>query len=205
MNSLSASELADLISRARSGCSDSLGELLEQYQNYLRLIAAIQLNDHLRAKVSPSDMIQATFLQAHRAFANFAGNSEGQLVTWLRRILASQLATEVRRYSTQRRDITMERRMNSQVDNSSVLLGGMLAGKGKSPSESAMRREDAVLLADALARLPANYRKIIVMRHLKGHGFGEISEQMNRSVDSVKSIWRRAIGRLRESLDEARI
>lgn len=199
MSRTSAADLTQLISQARAGSQDALGQLLELYRSYLRLIVSLQIGEKLQAKVSPSDIVQATFLQAGKGFTAFRGNSEGELMSWLRNILASQLVTELRRYATYQRDVNRERQLHVQVDQSSVLLNGLAAG-GASPSHSAMRRERAVLLADALAQLPEDYRKIIVQRHLKGSSFADIARSTDRSVDSVKSAWRRGIKKLRESL-----
>jgi len=188
-----------MIAQARAGSQDALGQLLELYRSYLRLIVGLQIGEQLQAKISPSDVIQGTFLQAGRGFPQFRGNSEGELMSWLRSILASQLATEMRRYATDRRNVRRERQFHVDVDQSSVLLE-FLASRSTTPSQSAMRRERAVLLADALAKLPEDYREIIVLRHLKGRSFADIARCTQRSVDSVKSAWRRAILRLRELL-----
>lgn len=190
-----------MIAQARAGSQDALGQLLELYRSYLRLVVGLQIGEKLQAKVSPSDVVQATFLRAGQGFAEFRGNSEGELMSWLRRILASQLTTELRRYATDRRNVRRERQMHLVVDQSSVLLNVLAAG-GASPSHSAMRRERAVLLADALAQLPEGYREIIVQRHLKGRSFADIARSTDRSVDSVKSAWRRGIMKLRQSLGD---
>jgi RNA polymerase sigma-70 factor (ECF subfamily) len=202
MHDLSAVELATLIEQARLGSADALGKLLELYRSYLRLIAQLQAGDQLQSKFSPSDLIQATFLQAQRGFNDFRGNSEGELITWLRKILASQLAMEVRRYATGGRDVRLERQMHFELNKSSIIVNAILAARGNSPSQSAMRRERAVLLADALAKLPRDYREIIVLRHLKGRSFAEIAAQTHRTLDSVKSAWTRAIAKLREMLGD---
>lgn len=202
MHSLSAAELSKVISRARAGSADALGQLLEIYRSYLRLVAGLQVGGRLRIKLSPSDLVQATFLQAHRGFRDFRGNSESELIAWLRKILASQLAMEIRRYSTDQRNVRLERQMHVELDQSSVLMNDMLATREHSPSQSAMLRERAVLLANALAELPNDYREIIVQRHLRGLSFAEIADREERSLDSVKSAWRRAIAKLRESLGD---
>ena len=56
-----------LIGDARSGASDSLGRLLQLYRNYLTILATTQLNARLRARVSPSDLVQETMLAAVKA------------------------------------------------------------------------------------------------------------------------------------------
>jgi RNA polymerase sigma-70 factor (ECF subfamily) len=53
-------------------------------------------------------------------------------------------------------------------------------------------------LADALARLPDEYREVVVLRHLEELSFPEVAERMKRSVDSVQKLWVRALARLRQ-------
>jgi len=101
--------------------------------------------------------------------------------------------------------------MNSMLDATAVQLGmnrnvllvlsGLIAG-GKSPGESAERRERAVILADALAHLPEHYREVIVLRHLRGKSFPEVAAEMDRSIGSVMAIWQRAVKRLHELLGD---
>jgi RNA polymerase sigma-70 factor, ECF subfamily len=51
----------------------------------------------LRVRLEPSDLVQETFLKAHREFEGFAGRSEPELMAWLRRILARTLADQIKR------------------------------------------------------------------------------------------------------------
>jgi RNA polymerase sigma-70 factor (ECF subfamily) len=78
------------------------------------------------------------------------------------------------------------------------MLGHELAGSLASPSQQAVQREQAVLLADALERLPKDYRDIIILRHLEGLTFPEVARRMERTVDSVEKLWLRALARLRK-------
>src|SRR4051794_17576727 len=95
-----------LLAAVRAGDRQALGPLLEQYRNYLALLARVQIGRRLRGKVDDSDLIQETFLEAHRNFDRFRGASEAELVSWLRQILAANLANLVRRYyGTKRRDV----------------------------------------------------------------------------------------------------
>ena len=68
-----------LIAQARGGDSAALGRLLELYRNYLRLVARSLIGVALRVKAEPSDLVQETFLKAHREFAGFAGQGEPEL------------------------------------------------------------------------------------------------------------------------------
>jgi RNA polymerase sigma-70 factor (ECF subfamily) len=186
---------------AHGGDGAALGKLLELYRGYLSLLARLQIGRRLQGKVDAADLVQDTFLEAHRHFGKFRGSVEAELVSWLRQILAGLLANLVRRYcGTQRRDVRLERELVGELDRSSALLDGALAAPHSTPSQRAQRREQAVLLADALARLPDDYREVIVLHHLEGLTFAEVAERMERSVDSVKNLWARALAQLRRAL-----
>jgi RNA polymerase sigma-70 factor (ECF subfamily) len=190
-----------LLQDARRGDTATLGQLLELYRRYLALLARVQIGQRLQQKVDASDLVQETFLKAHRQFANFRGTTEAQFVQWLRKILAASLADLLRRYlGAQGRDVRLEREIEGAFDQSSVLLDrGLVAGQS-SPSQQAASREQAVLLADTLAQLPPDYRDVLVLRHLEGLTFPEVSRRMGRSIDSVEKLWMRALARLRQMM-----
>jgi RNA polymerase sigma-70 factor (ECF subfamily) len=193
-----------MIQEARMGTDAVLGPLLDLYRNYLRLLARLEIGRQLQGKLDASDIVQETFLEAHRNFARFQGTSEPQFVSWLRQILAAKAANLLRHYlGTQGRDVRLERELATNLDNSSRALGERLIGPWSSPSQQAVRREQSVLLADALERLPADYREVIVLRHLEGLSFPEVARCMGRSVDSVQKLWLRALARLRRSFGES--
>ena len=165
-------------------------------------MARIQFDFRLLPKVSPSDIAQETFLKAKQSFSQFEGHSEGELIAWLRSILATQITHNRRYLEAQCRDKRLEQPACRTLDQSSEHLANLLADRGSSPSARAMRRERAVVLANAIAQLPDDYRDVIIMRHLQGRSFAEIAEHRERTVDSTKGVWRRAIGRLRVLIDQ---
>src|SRR5215472_9511436 len=87
-----------LLEAARAGSREALGQALETCRNYLLLVAGRQLDPDLYAKGGASDLVQETFLEAQRDFARFQGNSEGELLAWLRQILLNNVANFARRY-----------------------------------------------------------------------------------------------------------
>jgi RNA polymerase sigma-70 factor (ECF subfamily) len=194
-------ELSILDAKTRGDAA--VGSLLEGYRNYLRLLARLEIGRRLQGKVDASDLVQETFLEAHRNFHRFQGTSEPQFACWLRQILAANVANLVRRYfGTQGRDARLEEELRAELDNSSRMLGGELAASLTSPSQQAVHREEAVLLADALDALPTAYREVIILRHLEGLTFPEVARRMERTEDSVEKLWVRALARLRGALGE---
>jgi RNA polymerase sigma-70 factor (ECF subfamily) len=192
-----------LLARARASEDGALGQLLERYRGYLTLLARVQIGRRLQGKADPDDLVQETFLDASRYFAGFRGTSEPELTAWLRRILAGCLARLVRHYlGTQARDVELERALEDELGQSSRAFDVGLAADESTPSQRASRREQAVLLADALGRLPADYREVLILRHLEGLTFPEVAARMGRSLDSVEKLWARALPRLRRAFGD---
>jgi RNA polymerase sigma-70 factor (ECF subfamily) len=198
MNSLpNADNSPDLLlGQARAGCAEALGRLLELYRNYLRLLARTQIDLALRVRLDPSDLVQETLLEAHRDFAQFAGTTEKELLAWLRRILVRNLADQVKHHKAQVRNWKRQESLEALLDRSSSAAEQALAKGISTPSAQASRREQAVLLADALARLPADYREVIVLRHLEHLKFDDIAARLGRSAGAVRMLWSRALEKL---------
>jgi RNA polymerase sigma-70 factor (ECF subfamily) len=190
-----------LLRLARAGSGRALGQLLEHYGHYLSLLARLQIGRYLQSKVDAADLVQDTFLEAHRSFAQFRGQTEAEFAAWLRQILAGTLANVVRRYvGTKGRDVRLERDIAAGLDQSSRVLDLGLVDPQSSPSHQAARREQAVILADALARVADDYREVIVLRQLQGLPFAQVARRMGRSEDSVQKLWVRALASLRRIL-----
>jgi RNA polymerase sigma-70 factor, ECF subfamily len=103
-------DVEGLLGRASARQQGALGQLLEHFRNYLALLARMQIGRRLQGKLDAQDVVQETFLQAHRHLAVFRGTTGEELASWLREILATVLANEVRRYvGTKRRDVRLER------------------------------------------------------------------------------------------------
>lgn len=205
MSRVGASQTEELLAQARSGDAAALGRLLERFRAYLMLLARIHIGRRLQRKVDEADLVQETFLEAHRAFPRFRGASEPEFIGWLREILAARLAMQLRQYyGTQRRDVVRERDLVAELDESSLLISRAFIASGTSPSMQAQEREQAVVLADALERLSADHRQVLVYRHLEGLTFPEVATRMGRSVDAVEKLWARALIQLRRELPEDR-
>ena len=68
-------------------------------------------------------------------------------------------------------------------------------------ASAAGRHELELRLADALARLPADYAEIILLRNVEGLSHEEVAGRMGRGVGTVRMLWVRALARLRQELD----
>ena len=67
-----------LLDQARGGDDAALGRLLESYSNYLTLLARVQIGRRLQGKVDAGDVVQETFLEAHRQIAQLPRHQRGR-------------------------------------------------------------------------------------------------------------------------------
>jgi RNA polymerase sigma-70 factor (ECF subfamily) len=191
-----------VIALAKGGDGQALGSLLEGHRAYLRMLARVQIGRRLRSKLDADDLLQEAFLRAHRAIGRFRGTTAEEFLAWLRGILAHVLADQVRRYhGTERRDPTLERALELDLERSSEGFVRALAASTSSPSQRVVRHERAVRLAEAMERLPAASREVLILRHFDDLSFPEIAGRMGRTLDGVKNLWIRALARLRREAD----
>jgi RNA polymerase sigma-70 factor (ECF subfamily) len=177
-------------------------QALEQFSDYLQLLARLHLDRRLRAKLDPSDIVQQTLLEAHQARDRPAGDDPAQVAAWLRQILVRNLANAVRDFGRARRDVARERSLDEAVRASSAQLAACLAAEQSSPSEQAMDNEQALRLAQALATLRQAQREVVELRHLQGWSLADIARHLGRSPSAVAGLLHRGLKQLREHLQE---
>jgi RNA polymerase sigma-70 factor (ECF subfamily) len=93
--------------------------------------------------------------------------------------------------------------MEALLDRSSVAIQQRLAAPISTASVHTSRREQAVLLADALENLPCDYREVFILRNLEHVPFDQIASRMGRSSGAVRMLWTRAIAKLSVLLKES--
>ena len=176
------------------------GADLERYRNYLRLLARVQLGTRPGRRIDPSDLVQQTLLEAYQKRGQFRGGNDAERAGWLRMILARNVADAMRAQGRLKRDVSRERSLEQELAESSARLGAWLAADGPSPSEFAQRHEQAIRLADALARLPADQREALVLHYWQGCSLAEVGAQLERTPGAVAGLLKRGLKHLREQL-----
>ena len=175
---------------------------LERFRHYLLLLARLQLGRQAQGKLAPSDVVQQTLLEAHRKREQFRGTTDAERAAWLRQMLAFNLTDALRHLGRGKRDVARERSLEQELEQSSIRLGSWLAAEQSSPSEHAVRHEEAVRVAGALARLPETTREAVMLRYYEGLSLDEISARLGRTPAAVAGLLKRGLKQLRATLHD---
>ncbi len=189
-----------LIRRARDDDSAAIGELLSKYRDRLRRFVNIRMDDRLRGRIDPSDVIQEACLAAARQLPDYFEHDEMPFYIWLRLIAAQKLVGLHRHHlhvkaRNARRDV---RFLKAQLpDASSALLAAQLLGRTTGPSQAAIREEQQRRLKEGLDGMDPVDREIIVLRHFEQLSNSEAAKLMgwNESTTSTRHL--RALKRLK--------
>lgn len=178
-----------LVVRATAGDRDAIGELLVRHLPALRVFVRLQVDPMLRERESCSDLVQSTCRALLEHLDDFEYRGEGQFRSWLYTAALNKIRERHRYHRAERRDPARE------VADGHARLGE-LYGSLLTPSRVAMARERVAQLEHAFARLPEDYREVILLCRVVGLPQAEVAERMGRSVDSVRNLLLRALARV---------
>jgi RNA polymerase sigma-70 factor, ECF subfamily len=193
-------QAAQWLPAARAGSQEALGQALDACRGYLLLIAQRELGAELQAKGGASDLVQETLLEAVRDFPRFQGDTEAELLQWLRRLLLNNVTDFTRQFrDAAKRQV--EREVALDDGGSSADAGGGLAADLPSPSGEALAHEQAEAIQRILERLPEDYRRVIVLRYQEERSFEEIGSLLDLTPNAARKLLLRAVERVRQELE----
>ena len=182
----------DLLSRARAGDREALGELLRGQNRLLEQMARKEVEGRLQARLSAADIVQQTCLSAIRNFDDFQGESEPQFAAWLREVHERNVKDVVRKHvHAKKRAISAQESLKEGMPEPTLSPG---------PSRHAMLAESTAQLHEALNSLPTTQAEAVRLRHLEQLSLKEIAEQMSTTDVAVASLLKRGLAGLRDHL-----
>lgn len=187
------------IAEARNGSRSALDRLFHVCSSYLLAVANREFSAALRSRLDPGDVVQDTLMKAWRRFPQFRGQSEADLLAWLRQILRRNLANERRRHLR-----TVMRSMCREVR---LAASASMPQPDNSESESelsrthAQSREEHEALHDALRQLPERSRQVLQLHTQEELTFAQIGGRLGCSAEAARKLWSRAIQRLTQLLE----
>jgi RNA polymerase sigma-70 factor (ECF subfamily) len=168
----------------------------EQYRAWLIEQARALISPRLRGKIDAEDLVHDTLLKAHARWSQFqGGKDEAKLKCWLRAILRHTLFDTIDKLARRR-----ECDMSDLREQSSTSLQDLLKDSVSSPSARVLSDEQRDHLADALARLPPDWRVALELQYWQGRSVAEVGAIMGCSRGAAAGMIARGYQRLRELL-----
>lgn len=142
--------------------------------------------DRLIGSREAEDVVQDVFARVSQALPQF--RAESSLATWIYRIATNAAYDRLRSPSFRRPAEVPLESAESVRDGSSGI------------EQTLVRQEMSSCVGDYIARLPANYRSVVLLSEQEGLTNQEIADALGISVETVKIRLHRARARLRKEL-----
>src|SRR5947207_137657 len=154
-------------------------ESLLAHEPFVRALA----RSLVRGDADVDDVVQETWLSALRSPPRHGGAVRGWLTTVARNVVRQKVRAERRR----------------------AVREAAVAQPEGAPSPESLREREAVRrrLVDAVLSLDAAYRDPVVLHWFDGHPVHEVARRLSLPVETVRTRLRRALERLRGTLDAA--
>ena len=186
--------LADRLAALRAGDGEAFGWL---YQAYAR---EVRKSFWKRPIEEQEDLTQDVFVTAMQRIHTFRGESEPQLMAWLRSIafhgwahLADKESVRRRRHagSLEAREARAESRSGSESGGS---VAPQYADTARSSEELV---QDEALVQGLLALLTPGQRDVFQRHVMAGEGLSDMARRMGVSPEKVRGLYKRAVRTLR--------
>lgn len=166
---------------------------------------AFRMDRRLNARIDASDVVQESFLDAHKRLRHFVAKPDQSFFVWLRTIAFQRLIDLHRTHlGAQGRSVSREASPTPRgpVDATTACIAAELIADCTSPSHAAMRVELSERLERALDSMDAVDREIIALRHFEELSNSEVSQVLELDKSTASKRYVRALRRFREMLAE---
>lgn len=184
-----------LVKRVRDGDQRAFKLLVERYQRKVYAVALGMLKD----KEEAMDVSQEAFVKVYKYLDHFKGDSS--FYTWLYRITVN-ICIDVMRRKGSSGGQTEEFDESIATDLGEARIGALGSRLGTNPQKSALRRELAEKIQEALASVPEKHRAILLLREVEGMSYEDLSRTLDIPKGTVMSRLFHARAKVQKILSE---
>jgi RNA polymerase sigma-70 factor, ECF subfamily len=198
-----ASEIEELLRRAKAGDPEALAELFDRHRERLRQMVHLRLDRRLYGRLDPSDVLQEAYLDVAKRFPEYVAKPTLPFFLWLRWLTGQRLIDLHRQHlGTKMRDAGQEVSLyrGALPQASSESLAAHLLGKLTTPSQAAVRVETQIRVQEAINSMEPMDREVLVLRHFEMLSNKEAAEVLGISKKAASNRYIRALERLKEIL-----
>jgi RNA polymerase sigma-70 factor, ECF subfamily len=193
-----------LMDAVLTGDGEALASLFSLYRDRLRRMVELRLDARLRGRVSPSDILQESYIGALQRLPHYQASSDIPLFVWLRAVTMQRLIDVHRRHlGGQVRDASREIRLGEveAIEAGTGQIAELIANT-TSPSLAARRGEIMAVVREALEQLDAIDREVLVLRHFEQMSNHEAAAALEIKPAAASKRYVRAVERLKTVLEQ---
>lgn len=191
----------EFVQRAIDGDRIALAALLAESRAQLLTRVQRRVPATLRSLLDPDDVVQDAHVEVFRRIGVFKPQTDESFDRWVTTITMRQLQSLIRWHRASKRGGNMIRvQVDQRIEDSTVMLFDQLLGPGKTPSQSAARREVVTVVHEAINSLAEDHRRAVWAVHIEGKHVAAVAVELNCSERAVHGLCRRGLARLRRRL-----
>ena len=182
----------ELVQRAKAGDEEAYERLFESVGERLLIYARCRMGPVLARELEPFDVVQETYLEAHRSFQSFEPRGEGSLLRWMFAIVDNRMRDLADRHAAKKRAPPGPRAGSSEVLE-------RLRSSSSGPSSVFARKDEQARVVEALDGLEAQAREAVLLRFFHQKTLTEVAATLGTSERTVGRLLGEAqvaIGRL---------
>ncbi len=180
----------DLVFKVQSGETDLFGIIIERYQGKLFAYLYRLVGNREEAQ----DLLQNVFIKAFRNMRSY--DVERKFSSWIYRIAHNEAINHLKRKSLRRfiswEDIvsTRDKLRTSETEDGA--------------DKAWMRKEVITEVDEVINRLPIKYRQVLLLRYYSEKSYEEISEILQKPINTVGTLINRAKKKMAREVDKNR-
>lgn len=187
----------DLVVLARTGSEKAYRELLDRYQRPVFSLIYRMVRDREQAE----DLAQETFVKVFNHLESF--NPKYKFSSWIFKIASNLSIDHLRKKEPETVSLDGSRHATTAEETEASRI--QVESRDENPEQFMEARELGAEIEQAIGKLRPEYRTAIVLRHVEGRPYEEISEIMDIPLGTVKTYIHRARSELRETLAHLKI
>jgi len=187
----------------RRGDSEALATVFSLYRDRLCRVVEFRLDARLRGRVSTSDVLQDSYIDALKRLPHYQADPEVPFFIWLRSVTLQRLIDVHRRHlGAKARDAAREIPLDQGggVEASSEKMAELM-GNLTSPSRAVRRDESIAQVRAALDRLEPTDREVLALRHFEELSNREVAALLGIQSAAASKRYVRAIERFKAILE----
>lgn len=169
---------SQIIREIKDGNVECFSELIHRYQRKL-LSFIYHMLKNSQLELLAEDLCAETFYKVYRSLYTFR-EAEAAFSTWLYTIARNTVLSELRK----QRNIQVSLHEEQSIEPE--------ASREETPEYALLKQEKVQLVREAISKLPAKQRSVIILREYRQLDYQEIAQVLGQTVSSVKSLLFRA-------------